>query len=55
VVWNVNNYEGFDPEYDELPEAVQDEILALLPLLQAYGPALGRPHVDKLNNSKHAT
>jgi hypothetical protein len=54
VAWTVRNHDEFDPEYENLPEAVRDEILALLPLLQEYGPAFGRPHVDTLNDSKHA-
>lgn len=35
-------------------EAVQDEILALATLLEEFGPRLGRPHADTLNNSKFA-
>jgi hypothetical protein len=53
VAWTVSNHEAFDPEYDDLAEQVQDEILALKLLLQDYGPNLGRPHVDTLNDSKH--
>lgn len=37
-----------------LPEAVQDEILARMGLLREFGPMLGRPNVDTLNDSKHA-
>jgi hypothetical protein len=54
VGWTVRNHDEFDPEYESLPGAVQDEILALRPLLKEYGPSLGRPHVDTLNDSKHA-
>jgi hypothetical protein len=53
VAWIVVNHEEFDPEFDQLSEQVQDEILALVPLLKEYGPALGRPHVDTLKGSKH--
>ena len=50
----VANHEAFDPEYDALPEAVQDELLAMIGLLAAYGPRLGRPHADTLGGSRHA-
>jgi len=36
------------------PEDVQDAILAKALLLEREGPNLGRPHVDTLNDSKHA-
>ncbi len=44
----------FEPEFDELPEDVQTEILASSRLLQQLGPQLGRPRVDTLNDSGHA-
>ena len=43
-----------DPEFDILPETVQDALLGAALLLQATGPMLGRPHVDTLSGSKHA-
>ncbi len=52
--WTVANHDAFDPEFDALPEAVQDAFLAVTALLETYGPALGRPHVDTLAGSKHA-
>jgi hypothetical protein len=52
--WTVRLHDEFDPEFAELPEPVQDEILALMALLSEYGPKLGRPHADTLNGSKHA-
>lgn len=45
---------AFEPEFDGLPESVQDEILAHALLLEAFGPQLGRPRVDTLNGSRHA-
>jgi hypothetical protein len=54
MLWTVVNHDDFDPEFDDLPAAVQDELLAVSALLEAYGPALGRPHVDTLAGSKHA-
>ena len=54
MVWTVQLHEAFDPEFDELPEAVQDELLAHAKLLEQFGPQLGRPRVDTLNGSRHA-
>jgi hypothetical protein len=52
--WDVLFDEAFEPEFDALPEAVQDELLAHAKLLEEFGPDLGRPHVDTLNGSSHA-
>jgi hypothetical protein len=38
----------------ELSVVVQDELLASIVLLREYGPTLGRPEVDTLNDSKYA-
>ena len=52
--WTVAHHDAFDPEYDVLPEMVQDELLAMTGLLELYGPRLGRPHADTLAGSRHA-
>ena len=52
--WAIDFHDDFDPEFDDLPEEVQDELLARLKVLEEFGPDLGRPHVDTLNGSKHA-
>ena len=54
VRWTVRFHEEFDPEFDRLTEAVQDELLARSKVLEQFGPTLGRPHVDTLNGSRHA-
>src|SRR5487761_2754363 len=54
VRWRVEFHRDFDPEFDELPEDVQDEIRARGRLLEQFGPQLGRPHVDPLKGSCHA-
>jgi len=46
--------ESFEEEFDELPEVVQDELLAQAGLLRQFGPGLGRPRVDTLKGSRHA-
>ena len=52
--WEVGFDPAFDPEFDALPAAAQDELLARAKLLEAFGPSLGRPWVDTLNASRHA-
>ncbi len=52
--WTVANHDDFDPEFEALPEVVQDELLAMTALLGVYGPQLGRPHADTLSGSRHA-
>lgn len=52
--WDVQLYDAFDAEFEDLPEAIQDELLAHARLLEVSGPQLGRPRVDTLNGSKHA-
>ena len=52
--WTVSFAEEFEPEFDTLPQEVQDAILARALLLEREGPMLGRPHADTLTGSKHA-
>ena len=52
--WDVEFHEDFAPEFDALPEDVQDEIRALAGALEDIGPLLGRPGADTLNGSRHA-
>jgi hypothetical protein len=52
--WEVQFDEAFDPEFDELPDAVQDELRAHAVVLEEFGPELGRPRVDTLSGSRHA-
>ena len=52
--WEVEFDPAFDPEFDALPIAVQDELLVQAGVLESFGPILGRPRVDTLNGSRHA-
>ena len=54
MTWEVRFHPEFEPEFDALPVAVQDEVLARAKLLEAFGPHLGRPSVDTLKGSRHA-
>jgi hypothetical protein len=46
--WTVIFHDDFEPEYDQLPEAVQDELFARIEMLETRGPDIGRPTVDTL-------
>lgn len=52
--WIVKFDKFFEPEFEQLEVAIQDELLANMALVQTFGHQLGRPRVDTLNNSKHA-
>jgi hypothetical protein len=54
MTWEVIFFRDFDAEYEELPSAVQDELLAQLKVVEKFGPEAGRPRVDTLKGSKHA-
>src|ERR1700686_2646416 len=43
----------FAPEFNDLHLEVRNEILAHSRLLQQFGPLLGRPRVDTLDESRH--
>ncbi|MEH1902499.1 MAG: type II toxin-antitoxin system RelE/ParE family toxin [Nostoc sp.] len=52
--WVVEFHEDFEPEFNDLPEEVKDELFARVKLLKEYGFQLGRPHVDTLKGSRYA-
>ena len=52
--WSVDFHPRFKAEYEELSEPVQDELVAALTPLRQFGPELGRPDVDTLNDSRYA-
>jgi hypothetical protein len=54
VKWEVEFHKAFDPEFDALPDDVQNELRAHALLLEQFGPQLGRPRVDTLKGSRHA-
>jgi Phage derived protein Gp49-like (DUF891) len=54
VPWSADFHDDFVAEYNALPEEVQDELQAILKILEQLGPLLGRPRVDTLNGSAHA-
>jgi hypothetical protein len=54
VPWEVDLHDAFVPEFEALDEAVQDELLAHVNVLEVFGPQLGRPRVDTLKGSRHS-
>lgn len=52
--WTVIFHDEFEPEFDNLPVEVQDELLAEAGFVEKFGPETGRPHVDKLKGSAYA-
>jgi hypothetical protein len=52
-MWPVATTNDFDEWFVDLGEDAQAEIIARVELLKVLGPALGRPHADTLNGSKH--
>lgn len=52
--WDVEFHDLFVPEFGALAEAVQDELLAHVAVLEVYGPRLGRPRVDTLHGARFA-
>lgn len=54
MAWGVEFHGDFVPEYEALAVEVQDELLAHVAVLEAFGSQLGRPRVDTLFGSRHA-
>lgn len=52
--WVVQFDAEFEREFDNLSEAVQDELLAQAKVLEQFGPTLGRPRVDTLKGSDYS-
>jgi hypothetical protein len=54
VTWKVDLHDDFASEFRDLHQDVQDKLLAHIELLEQFGPQLGRPRADTLNDSRHA-
>ena len=52
--WTVIFHDSFDSEFSKMSLEVQSALAAKALMLEHYGPALGRPHVDTLKASRHA-
>lgn len=53
MTWEISFHDEFLPEFSELTQEVQDELLAQAKLLELEGPLLRRPHADTLKGSRH--
>jgi hypothetical protein len=52
-VWEVEYTDQFGGWFAQLAEEDQDAVIARVELLEARGPALGRPAVDNIQGSRH--
>ena len=52
--WDVLFHPTFLEEARSVPVQIQDELAAIIRLLQQSGPHLKRPRCDTLNGSRHA-
>jgi hypothetical protein len=52
--WTVIFCDEFEPEFNDLPAEVQDELYAEAGFVEMLGPETGRPHVDTLKGSDYA-
>jgi hypothetical protein len=50
---DVEFHDDFVAEYQKLPEAIQNELQAIVQVLEILGPQMRRPRVDTLKGSKH--
>jgi hypothetical protein len=53
VVWEVEYTDEFGDWYQRLDDQDQDALIARVELLEQLGPALGRPTVDNVHQSRH--
>jgi hypothetical protein len=52
-MWEVLYTDDFGTWFESLTEDQQDAVIARVDLLEAEGPALGRPTVDTIAGSRH--
>jgi hypothetical protein len=53
-MWPVETTDEYDDWFTDLSDEDKEETIALVELLQRFGPSLRRPHADTLKGSKHA-
>ena len=54
MAWTVLFVMEFQAEYEAMPEAARDVLIATMRILREFGPSAKRPHVDTLNNSAYS-
>jgi hypothetical protein len=53
MAWEVEYTDQFGEWWDNLSEEEQDAVTAAMNVLERRGPALGRPLVDTIKQSRH--
>ncbi|MCC5070829.1 type II toxin-antitoxin system RelE/ParE family toxin [Xanthomonas campestris] len=53
MTWIVELLEQAQEFFDELASDEQVRVAGAMRMLEAHGPTLGRPHVDRLKGSRH--
>jgi hypothetical protein len=54
MAWEVEFTDMFESWWNDLAPDEQEEIAAKVDLLQERGPALPRPHADRIESSRHS-
>lgn len=52
MMWDVETTETFDNWFDAQTVALKEDLLAAMLILAEYGPQLGRPFADTVNDSQ---
>jgi hypothetical protein len=52
--WQIEEHQQYTEWFEAQDEELQDEILAVIGLLEREGPNLSRPYADTLEGSKHS-
>jgi hypothetical protein len=52
--WHIEYTKQFADWHNRSDDDAQEDLDVVLRLLEAYGPALTRPHADTVNNSRHS-
>lgn len=50
-MWDVETTDAFDKWFERQTEALKEDMLAAMIILSEYGPQLGRPFADTVNDS----
>ncbi|EDQ2188705.1 type II toxin-antitoxin system RelE/ParE family toxin [Salmonella enterica] len=52
-MWEVNTTGVFDEWFEVQTQALKEDVLAAMKILSEYGPQLGRPYADTVNDSDY--
>ncbi|EAU6767166.1 type II toxin-antitoxin system RelE/ParE family toxin [Salmonella enterica] len=52
-MWEVNTTGAFDEWFEVQTQALKEDVLAAMKILSEYGPQLGRPYADTVNDSDY--